>query len=137
MKLNPIETWLSNVAYSHSQSRNTAISYRQGLSKFLSFIEKTPEQLLEDYENTTDRKFKRKYAKLVRAFISVQMKDFAIGSVGTFVSAVRSFFMYNDLPLGHIPVSKGYVTYHNREITREEIALILSISRPRVEPFSL
>lgn len=136
LKLNPVETWLSNVAYSHSQSKSTEISYRQGLSKFLNFIEKTPEQILEDYKNTTDREFKRKYARLVRAFISVQMKGkFAIGSIGTFVSAVRSFFMYNDLPLGHIPVSKGYVTYHNRDITREEITLILGISRPRDRAF--
>jgi len=135
LKLKPIETWLNNVAYSHSQSKNTEISYRHGLRKFLNFIGKTPEQILEDYENTTDREFKRKYAKLVRDFISVQIKDFAIGSVGTFVAAIRSFFMYNDLPLGHIPVSKGNVTYHNRDITRKEITFLLDIGRPRDRAF--
>jgi len=133
--VNLIETWLNNVAYSHSQSKNTEISYKQGLNKFLNFIGKTPEQILEEYENTTDREFKRKYAKLVRDFISLQIKDFAVGSIGTFVSAVRSFFMYNDLPLGHVPIAKGMVVYHNRDITKEEIKLLLGISRPRDKAF--
>ena len=133
--MNLIETWLNNVAYSHSQSKNTEISYKQGLNKFLNFIEKTPEQILEEYENTTDREFKRKYAKLVRDFISVQIKDFAVGSIGTFVSTVRSFFMYNDLPLGHVPIAKGMVVYHNRDITKEEIKLLLGVSRPRDKAF--
>lgn len=130
-----VETWLGNVAYSHSQSRNTEISYKRGLNMFLGFIEKTPEQILEEYKNSKDREFKRKYAKLVRSFISVQMKDYAIGSVGAFVSAIKSFFKYNDLPLGHVPIAKGMVVYHNRDITIEEIRLLLSMSRPRDKAF--
>lgn len=130
-EMNIVETWLANVAYSHSQSNNTEISYRQGLRKFLVFINKTPKQILKDYESTTDREFKRRYAKLVRAFISVQMKRYAVGSVGTFVSSINSFFKYNDLPLGHIPVSKGRVTYHNRDIEKHEIANILEINHTK------
>jgi len=51
------------------------------------------------------------------------------------VTAVRSFFKYNDLPLGHIPEVRAYVRYHNRDIDKKEIADILSVSHPRDRAF--
>jgi len=48
---------------------------------------------------------------------------------------VKSFFKYNDLPLGHVPMAQQRVLYHNRDITKEEIKLILDASRPREKAF--
>jgi len=44
---------------------------------------------------------------------------------------VKSFFKYNDLSLGHIPSGRMRVIYHNRDITRKEIKLIIDASSPR------
>jgi len=48
---------------------------------------------------------------------------------------VKSFFKYNDLPLGHVPMAQQRILYHNRDITKEEIKLILDASRPREKAF--
>jgi len=127
-----IETWLRNIAYSHSASEQTRKSYTIALQKFCNFIQKTPEQILEEYENTNDeRKFRRKYAMLIKAFISANLGYYATGSITTRITAIKSFFRYNDLPLAHIPMARRRVTYHNRDITKEEINNIVDISTPR------
>ena len=134
-KFDPIQSWIDNVAYSHSKSENTEYQYRHGLQFFCDFIEKTPQQILEEYEGMTDREFRRKYARYVRALISHLSHEYAIGTVKLIVAAIKSFFKYNDLPLGHIPIGRNKVTFHNRDITKEEIVNILKISRPRDRGF--
>ena len=135
MKFNPVDSWLDNVAYSHSRNANTGYHYRHSLKMFCGFIEKTPEQILEEYEESSDRDFKRKYASYVRALISSLGPKYAVGTVSEIVVAIRSFFKYNDLPLGHVPSARRKVTYHNRDITKGEIAEILSISAVRDRAF--
>ena len=103
---------------------------------FCDFIEKTPQQILEEYESMTDREFRRKYARYLRALIGqLNREEYAIGSVKAIVAAIRSFFKYNDLPLGHVPLARNKVTFHNRDITRDEIVRILEISRPREKAY--
>ena len=131
-----MHAWIDNVAYSHSQSKGTALQYRTHLATFCDFIGKTPQQILDEYENMRDRDFRRNYATYVRALISKQLgKGYAPTSIKTQVTAIRSFFKYNDLPLGHIPLAKNKITYHNRDITKEEVQQILAISRPRDRAF--
>lgn len=126
-----IKRWLNTLAFAHSRSKSTETNYRLYMKKFCVFIEKTPEQILEDYENTTDRKFKRKYAVLIQSFISENIDNYAVGTMGAIVSIIKSFFKYNNLPLAYIPTANGRVTYHNRPITKEEIKHILDVSLPR------
>ena len=136
LELDVVQAWIDNVAYSHSQSKGTALQYRTHLATFCDFIGKTPQQILDEYENMRDRDFRRKYATYVRALISKQLKEgYAPTSIKTHVTAIRSFFKYNDLPLGHIPVAKSKITYHNRDITKKEVQQILAISRPRDRAF--
>jgi integrase len=76
------------------------------------------------------------YAQCVKAFISSQnKKGLAQSSISTRVGILKSFFKYNDLPLGFIPAIKPIMSYHNRDITHEEIKLILDSSRPRERAF--
>jgi len=56
-------------------------------------------------------------------------------TIGSRIATVKSFFKYNDLPLGHVPTAQPRVLYHNRDITHEEIKLILDASRPRERAF--
>ena len=135
-KFDVIKAWIDNVAYSHSKSENTEREYRYNLTRFCEFIGKTPEQILKEYEEMTDREFRRKYARYVRALISHLMNQgYSPSTVVNSATTVKSFFKYNDLPLGHIPVGKRRVIFHNRDITKNEIEQILKASRPRDRAF--
>jgi len=84
----------------------------------------------------TDREFRRMYAQYVRSLISKKLRDgYAPSSISSQVASVKSFFKYNDLPLGHIPIAKKRVVFHNRDITKEEVKKILEVSRPRDKAF--
>lgn len=135
-KFNPMESWIQSVAYARSGSKYTGEYYRLSLGYFCEFIGKTPEQILEEYEQSEDRVFRRKYARLIRAFIgALTAKGYTKGTVHTYAGAVQSFFKYTDLPLAYVPSGKLIVVYHNRDITREEINEILSVSLPRNKAF--
>jgi len=136
IKFNLLESWLANVAYSHSGSAATESRYRRAFQRFCDFTGLTPKQIPTDYEASTDRLFRRKYAQYIRAWIAtLSNKGYARNTITSYVAAVSSFFKYNDLPLGHISMARNSVIYHNRDITREEIADILSISNPRNRAF--
>jgi len=131
-----VQSWLDNVAYSHSKSVHTQTEYRHNINRFCQFIKKTPEQILKEYDAASDREFKRTYAMYVRGLIgSLLQQGFTTSSIKVVVAAIQSFFKYNDLPLGHIPTAKARVVYHNRDIKREEIIEILRIARPRDRAF--
>jgi len=131
-----VKTWLNNVAASHSDSKRTRVEYKNNLQLFCNLIGKTPEQIMGDYDDSTDRNFKRQYAQHIQSFISAEFeKGMAQNTINTRLAAVKSFFKYNDLPLGYIPAPKMRVTYHNRDITHEEIKLVLNASRPRERAF--
>jgi len=131
-----VKAWLNNVAYSHSKSRHTENLYNRAIRLFCSYIDLTPQQILEEYEKMTDRQFRRKYAQYLRGYISQYYESgLALNTVNVRVSAIRSFFKYNDLPLGYVPLAKPRVTFHNRDITKEEIIKILEVSRPRDRAF--
>jgi len=135
-KFDVVKAWIDNVAYSHSKSENTEQFYRIGLTDFYQFIDSTPEQTLKEYEGMTDREFRRKYAQYLRAFISqLSGNGYAINTMKAKVTAVRSFFKYNDLPLGYVPLAKSKVMFHNRDIAKEEIVEILKVSRARDRAF--
>ena len=136
MKFDVVQAWLDNVAYSHSKSQYTPYNYRKWLELFCNFIEKTPQQILKGYEGMSDRQFRRKYAQYVRTFISHQSRNgYTVGSVRAVVSAIKSFFKYNDLPLGHVPMARAKITFHNRDIIKNEVLNILEVSKPRDRAF--
>lgn len=119
-KFDVVDHWLNAVSYSHSNSRQTRDVYRVSLQKFMDFIQKTPEQILAEYEASEDRNFKRLYAQYMLALLSeMQRKGYAPGSISATLNAVRSFFKYNDLPLGFVPSGSNLVEFHNRDILKE------------------
>ena len=136
VKFDLVQTWIDGVAYSHSKSKNTEDIYKRMLGRFCQFVGKSPEQILEEYENMDDKRFRRKYAQYLRALISQRIREgYAVNSIRNEVQAVRSFFKYNDLPLAHVPLGRKRVTFHNRDMTRDEIVKLLEISRPRDRAF--
>jgi len=135
-KYDPVEAWINNVCASHSNSNRTRRAYKSIFRHFCDCINKTANQIISEYEASTDREFKRQYAKYVRVFIASELeKGHSPNTINTRVGAISSFFKYNDLPLGFIPAVNLRVLYHNRDITHEEINLILESSRPRERAF--
>lgn len=138
-KFNAVDNWINGVQVSHSKSESTAKNYRRLLKVFSDFIDKNPSQILEDYDdmtdygNRSDRGFQRKYAQYLRALIShLNGQGYTSSSIGSYVGAIRNFFKYNDLPLGYVPMPRGRrVVYHNRDITKEEVAQILAHAKVR------
>jgi integrase len=133
--LDAIETWLRNVACSHSDSEGTAREYREILTAFCKFIEATPQEIMDEYEKSDERAFKRKFAEYLRAWIAELSKTKAPNTVRLAASTVKSFFKYNDLPLSFVPHPRARVKFHNRDITKDEIKAVLDVSSPRDRAF--
>ena len=135
-KFDVVTAWLDNVAYSHSRAQSTRYKYTRNLEMFCKFAETSPEAILQEYEHSEEKAFKRKWAQVLKALISsLSSSELAQGSIVDRVSAVKSFFRYNDLPLGFLPRARIQVTYHNRDIEKEEILGIIEQSRPREKAF--
>jgi integrase len=133
---NIVEAWLDNVAFSHSKSPGTHKRYLRCLKEFCAFINATPEQIKEEYDKIDEKVFKRKYAERLRCWISNLAKHgYAPLTIADHATAIRSFFKYNDLALAFVPMAKNHVTYHNRDIEREEVQQILAASAPRERAF--
>jgi len=132
-----VEAWIDIVCASHSDSIRTRQGYLLVFKRFCDFIGKLPNQICQEYEVTTDdRKFRRQYAEYIRAFIaSEKRRGIAPSTISSRVGVIKSFFKYSDLPLGFVPTVKPMILYRNRDITHEEIKLILGASRPRERAF--
>jgi len=133
---NPVEDWLNSVAYSHSQSKATEDQYKRVWERFSTDIGMGAHEIIADYERSNDRNVMRKHARLIRSWIGKLMKEGLTNtSIKVMVGAVKSFYKYNDLPLGHIPQAMNGIVYHNRDITKEEIVQIMAQVKPREKAF--
>jgi integrase len=142
-KLSGVETWLNSVAFSHSGSKSTYTEYKRNFLRFCDYIGKTPEEILAEYEtvelnHVPERTLRRKYSQYLQSWIiELSGQGFVSGTIHIMVGSVQSFFKYNDLALGHVPIGKRKVTFHNRDITKEDILQILSVSAVREKAFYL
>ncbi|MCW4018469.1 MAG: site-specific integrase [Candidatus Bathyarchaeota archaeon] len=135
-RIDLVSNWLSSVSYSHSQSKATEEQYKRVWHKFACFFETTAEEIVADYEAIGYDKFKRKYVQMLRTWISALMKNGLTNTnIKVMVGAVKSFFKYNDLPLGMVPQAMNGVVFHNRDITKDEIVQIMSVSKIREKAF--
>jgi integrase len=141
MKIDIVGIWLNSVSISHSQSKATEEQYKRVWGKFTSYIETTADKIIADFNKSDDRTFKKKYSELIRTWINHLSnpddgrEPISNHSIKVMVGAVKSFFKYNDLPLGHIPQATNGIIYHNRDITKEEILQIMVVSKPREKAF--
>lgn len=136
IRFDPVENWLDMVAYVHSGSLNTRENYSRSFERFLTFVKLSANDIQAEYSHSRDRDFKRKYAKLIRTWIaSLSKEGLEDSSIKVMVAAVQSYFKYNDLPLGKVPVARDRVVYHNRDIAKEEVLAIMKASLPRDRAF--
>lgn len=132
----PVEVWLNVVSITRSNSNRTREEYKSNFHLFCDFIGKTPDQILKEYRNSTDREFREQYTRHILEFISNQSeKELAPYTIRARVGAIKSFFKYNNMLLGYVPTPRSRAAFHNRDITREEVKLVLDASRPREKAF--
>ena len=135
-KFDPVRCWIKSVGHSHSDSEGTENNYNYYISMFFEYVGRSAEEILGEYENSTDREFKRKYARYVKTLIANKMDTgYSPNTIANLVTTIQSFFKYNDLPLGFIPRGRRRVVYHNRDLAKEELIKILGASRPRERAF--
>jgi integrase len=133
---NPIETWLTAVAYSHSQSKSTEHQYKKNMQDYCKFTQTTPNKILTEYETTDEKTFKRKHSQQIQQWITkLYNQKLAITTIRTKIVAIKSFYKYQSLPLGYIPQAQETITYHNRDIETKEIAQIIALSPLREKAF--
>jgi integrase len=137
MKVNPLELWLGKVYLGKSKSKNTRENYERFMQQFLDYAGVTAEQIIQDYpKQGNDRTFKQKWADTIFMWMNeLDKKDSSPLTIRTKVGAVQSFFKYHNLSLGMIQVPMNLVKFHNRDITKEEISMIMKASRPRYRAF--
>ena len=127
---------MANVAVSHSGSISTELSYRRAFKSFCLYAGTSPSELLRDYDGSSEKVFKRRWGAVVKQWIAqLSGEGLSRGTIQTYAAVVRSFFKYNDLPLGYVPVGRPIVTFHNRDISKAEIQTIVNMSRPRERAF--
>lgn len=135
-KTDLVEDWLNTVSRSHSNSVNTKINYRRQFQEFLDYINATPSEIMTDYDVMDEKAFKRKYTPLINSFVNLKVQEhYSPSSQLNYLSAVKSFFKYNSLPLSYTPSVNPFVIFHNRDIQKEEIEEIIKNSQPREKAF--
>jgi site-specific recombinase XerC len=140
-KIDPVSAWLNTVSYQYSQSKKTEEQYKRVWGRFTAFAETSAEAILSDYqtliqENSGYDIFKRRYASIIRNWIcQLSNEGLTNISINVMVGAIKSFFKWNDLPLGRIPQAKHGETFHNKDITKEEIVQIMANLRMREKAF--
>ena len=131
-----VRVWLNSVAYSHSQSEATKINYKRVWGQYSAYIGMSAKEIVGDYEGANDRTIMRKHAGFIRSWIgNLSNSGLTNSSIRVMVGTIKSFYKYNDLPLGHIPHAMGDCVYHNRDITKEEIVQIMALAKIREKAF--
>jgi integrase len=131
-----VESWIYQVALSHSGSKSTEKRYRLSFELFCLSAGRIAEEIIEDYEKLPEKTFKRIYAQAIMSHIAeLKEKKRSSGSLATTLNAIRSFFKYNSLPLNFMPTVRVDVENHNRDIEKEEIAEIIRNAEYRERAF--
>jgi integrase len=137
LEANPIiSNWLGMLKSSHTNNENTATGYIRHFKQFLELARKTPEEIIDDYEKMDEKHFKRLYTPIVMSFVlKITKEGYSPATQQNALSAVKSFFKYNSLPLNFLPTGRRTVMFHNRDITKEEIEEIIKVSQPREKAY--
>jgi integrase len=132
-----VEDWLS----ARAEAPKTRTFYEMCWKQFTKFCMergKDPLRLVEDYRaariqgEVQRQTFLEGWQDILRAFNTwLKKKEYAPFSMKNFLVVVKSFVGYWKIPLDVDLPRHPYVIYHNRDLTKEDIRLILSRGTPR------
>lgn len=132
-----IEDWLSTTA----ESKNTKREYSRIITLFAAFCQargKNFSSVVEEwrtanYSNDPREKqvFLDQLNDLIRAYATSIRKRYAPLSQNTLLTAPKSFFTFHKIPVDVELPRRACVTYHNTDLEKEQIRMILSKATER------
>jgi integrase len=131
-----VEDWLS----SRCESPKTVSSYKPYFQIFGDFCRERGRDLFSIVEQwraakrqgeTEKEIFIEEWNDLIRSYHTVLKKKYAPLSVKNYLSVVKSFLSFWDIPIKVELPRRACVIYHNRDLSREEIKQILTFASPR------
>lgn len=131
-----IEDWLSQVCES-PKTRNSYGWAWQNFTKFSEARGKDTARLVDDWRSAKrlgegeKEAFLEDWQDTIRAFNTWLKPKFASLSLKTHLTVVKSFLRYWDIPLKVDLPKHSYVTYHNRDIKKEELKKVLTFATAR------
>jgi len=126
MEISTLDSWLSSVSNSEKTERN----YRLGIQKFLECFNCILDEIASQWEKAEtfrqERRFKKIWDKRVKIYRAhLKSQKLAKSTVECYMTPVASFFAWLECPV-KVETKKMVYEYHNRDITREEIASIIN-----------
>ena len=116
-----------------ARSQNTRDAFLGWLSRFCTFAEIDPDQLISERQDDlkSENVFVRKRAedRLDRWFSQLEKDDYARNTCVQAYAAVRSFYKANHLPLEVGEPVQGWPVKEQREFTREHLRQLLDASK--------
>jgi integrase len=131
-----IEDWLASVC----ESEKTVRSYVHNIAVFTNFCRARGlnfSLVVEDWRRAkrlgeVEREdFLERWGDAVRSFFTYVKKQHAPLTTKNFIVTIKSFFRFWDIPVKAELPKRACVVYHNRDLTREEVRLILTYASPR------
>jgi len=134
---NPYELWINQV----SESEGTSRRYMGDIQNFEAWclenyginVKELPARWREaKYEGEAAReRFLDELKDMVKDYFAYLKRGYAPLSVNRGMSVVMSFLHNFDVPIKPVRLKHPYVVYHNRDITKDEIRLVLDHSDVR------
>lgn len=136
-----VQKWLTFRASTPTTKKGYASKFKY----FLKITKVDPDKLVEEWKNVRydpveKQKFVDRVNELVEDFVvyCLNRKTMAELTKKNMYMTVKSFFKFHKIPIEFDePSLKAVVTYHNRDIKREEIKQILEASKLRERTFFL
>lgn len=134
---NTYELWLNQVA----ESERTRISYRQNMRCFAEWLRENYELDAREipskwraakYESLAAReRYLDQLKDILRDYFADLRGPYAPGTINLSMSIIISYLHAFDIPVKRIRLKHAFVTYHNRDIKKDEVREILQHSDVR------
>lgn len=135
-QLESVTFWLNKAAGSETTRRE----YKNRIKGFFEAANVNPDALVSEWEKIEtygqERRFLRKWTKKIEAYVYA-LEGYAPTTVMQELTIVVSFFKHHGIEVKPSRKKHVYVTYHNRDITKEEIRRILERASIRDKAFFL
>lgn len=128
-----VKRWINGIQVDHTGSHHTTSYYLRWLKKFVDWIGKNPDQLIEERMQqlkSEDMTIKRKAEEELRRFSIDLEEEYKRNTIRTIHSTVKSFYKYNYVPL-QLRTPKKIASHGLQPHTTEEIKSLHDVANLR------
>jgi integrase len=128
-----VKRWINGIQVDHTGSHHTTSYYLRWLKKFVDWIGKNPDQLIEERKQqlkSEDMTVKRKAEEELRRSSAELEEEYKRSTIRTIHSTVKSFYKYNYVPL-QLRTPKKIASHGLQPHTTEEIKSLHDVANLR------